>query len=65
MTEKNQRTEDATRYRIARSDAPIRTITDKIEEVFGLPTGSVVLVKPDGRKKRSDATIQSLRDEWE
>jgi hypothetical protein len=65
MTDATQRTEDATRYRTARSDAPIGTITAKIEDVFGLPEGSVVLIKPDGRKKRSNASIQSLRDEWE
>jgi hypothetical protein len=65
MTDAPERSEDASRYRVARSDAPIGTITAKIEEVFGLPQGSVVLVKRDGCKKRSDASIQSLRDEWE
>lgn len=65
MTDAPERSEDASRYRVARADAPIGTITAKIEEVFGLPQGSVVLVKRDGRKKRSDASIQSLRDEWD
>lgn len=64
MTDTHSRNEDPSRYRTARSDAPVGTITAKIEAVFNLPEGSVVLVKPDGRKKRSDATIRSLREEW-
>lgn len=64
MTNQVNHTEDPTRFRIARSDASVESITAKIEEVFGLPEGSVVLEKPDGRKERSDATIQSLREEW-
>lgn len=53
-----------TRVYQARQDASIFTIQNKIEIIFGLPVGSVKLVRPDGKKKRSDASVQSLRHEW-
>lgn len=53
-----------TRTNRAREDASVEVIQDKIEAVFGLPSGSVRIVKPDGRKKRADASIASLREEW-
>ena len=43
----------------------IRDIKQKIEEVFDLPHGCVVLVKPDRRRIRSDATIGTLRSHWD
>ncbi len=55
----------ATRYRAARNDASIRSIKKTIEQVFGLPEGSVALVKPDGGKIRADATVGTLRRNWE
>ena len=57
--------ENPTRYRVARNDSSIRTIKSTIENVFGLPEGSVALVKPDGSKIRSDATVGTLRKQWE
>ena len=53
------------RYRSARSDASIGSIKKQIEIAFGLPEGSVALVKPDGSKIRSDATIKTLRSQWD
>jgi hypothetical protein len=51
--------------RAARADASVGAIRRKIEEDFGLPTGSVALCGPDGRALRSDARIKTLRRRWE
>jgi len=59
------RIENPTRFRSARSDASVRSIRQKIEEVFGLPEGSVALCGPDGKALRSDAKIGTLRRRWE
>ncbi|EPA98764.1 hypothetical protein PG5_08540 [Pseudomonas sp. G5(2012)] len=55
----------AARYRAARSDAKVSSIRLRIEEVFGLPTGSVALCGPDGRPLRGNALIRTLRKRWE
>lgn len=52
------------RLRAARSDASVGTIRQTIEDVFGLPAGSVVLCGPDRRPLRADATIATLRRRW-
>ena len=57
--------EQAARYRAARSDATVARIRQTIEEVFGLPAGSVALCGPDGRALRGDALIKTLRRRWE
>jgi uncharacterized protein YigA (DUF484 family) len=38
-----------TRFKVARSDASVKTIQTTIEKVFGLPHGSVCLLTPDGQ----------------
>lgn len=53
------------RYRAARSDAKVARICLKIEEIFGLPEGSVALCGPDGRAVRGDALIKTLRRRWD
>ncbi|MFK0089213.1 hypothetical protein ACIQUS_18205 [Pseudomonas sp. NPDC090755] len=55
----------AARYRAARSDAKVSSIRSRIEEVFGLPAGSVALCGPDGRPLRGNAFIRTLRKRWE
>jgi len=55
----------AARYRAARSDAKVSSIRSAIEEVFGLPAGSVALCGPDRRALRGDARIRTLRKRWE
>lgn len=64
MSENNQRPQNPTRYRKARSDASIESIQKTLEEKFGLPTGSVRLVNPNGKKIRSDATVGTLISNW-
>lgn len=51
-------------YRAARSDGSIGSLQTTIEETFNLPEGSIRIVKPNGRAKRADASVQSLRSEW-
>jgi hypothetical protein len=53
------------RFRAARADARVGKIRKTIEEVFGLPEGSVALCGPDGKALRSNATIATLRNRWE
>jgi hypothetical protein len=58
------RTATPSRFRIARSDATVGTISKKIEEVFGLPEGAVALRGPNRRALRGDAKIATLRRRW-
>lgn len=53
------------RYRVARSDATVAIIRQKIEQLFGLPEGSVALCGPDGRALKGNAFIKTLRRRWE
>lgn len=55
----------ARRFRAARSDASVGSITRKIERVFGLPEGSVALCGPDRKALRRDARIGTLRRRWD
>lgn len=52
------------RMRAARKDASIGTVRHTIENVFGLPKGSVQLCGPDRVALRSDALIGTLRRRW-
>ncbi len=62
---KNSRISSPTRYRAARADAKVGTIRRTIEEIFGLPEGSVALCGPNKQALRADATIATLRKRWE
>ena len=63
--EENKRSSYPLRYRAARSDTKVGVIRSKIEEVFGLPKGSVALCDPSGAHLRSDARISTLRKRWD
>ena len=56
--------EQPARYRAARSNARVASIRQTVEQVFGLPEGSVALCGPDGRALRGDAFIKTLRRRW-
>jgi hypothetical protein len=56
--------ETARRYRSARVDGKVGSLESRIEKDYGLPPGSVMIVGPDGKDKRSDAKVQSLLAEW-
>lgn len=62
--EEKSSNEKSFRCRSARKDAIVGSIKRKIESVFGLPEGSVALLKPDGRELRADAKIGTLRQLW-
>lgn len=53
------------RYYSAKSTANVTTIQRTIEEVFGLPKGSVTFLKPDGQQISCKAKIARLRKYWE
>lgn len=59
-----ERVQQPARYRAARSDASVGSIRQEIERVFGLPSGSVAILGPDGRALRSDALIRTVRKRW-
>lgn len=54
-----------TRSRAVRSDARVGSIRTTIEDVFGLPEGSVKLCDPEGNSLRADAKIGTLRRRWD
>lgn len=60
----NERLQPSLRHRRARSDCSLKTLERVIERVFDLPAGSVRIVRPDGRKMRSDAFVDRLRKLW-
>ena len=51
--------------RAARTDATVGTMEKKIANHFKLPAEAVKLVRPDGRKFRSDATVASVLSTWD
>lgn len=54
----------AKRFRAANGSATIEKIQSKIEKTFGLPCGSVRLVKPNSKVRTHDGTVKSLRTTW-
>lgn len=52
------------RFKIARSDASVKSIQLSIEKVFGLPCGSVCLLTPENKKANPKSSIKKLRDNW-
>ena len=53
------------RLRAARADAKVGRVRSTIEDLFGLPEGSVILCGPDRKPLRADASIATLRRRWE
>jgi len=64
MAKKAKRSEKPRRVRIARVDGSVGSLEKRISKDYGLPLGSVRIVGPDGKDKRSDAKIRSLLHEW-
>lgn len=64
MAKRAQRVAKPIRVRMFREDASIASVERTIATKMGLPAGSVMLVYPNGRKARSDATVESLRRRW-
>lgn len=59
------KTEKPLRTRVMKSNASIPAAIKKIAKECGLPASSIQLVYPSGRAARSDATIGTLRAQWE
>lgn len=58
------KTFQAKRFRSARSDCSVPAMINNIGQLFYLPTGSVILVYPSGRKAQSNLTVGHLRSKW-
>lgn len=55
----------ATRKFVLRRDASVASGIKEIERVFGLPEGSVRLVRPgSNRAARGDKTVDALLKDW-
>jgi hypothetical protein len=52
------------RFRAACFDGTVGALEAEIERIFVLPSGCIKIVGPDGKDKRSDATVKSLWAEW-
>ena len=59
------RTETPRRFRRARKNASLDSVQKRLEDLLGLPYGSVKLILPSGRKARGDSSVESLRRSWE
>lgn len=64
MPQSVQKEQKPLRYRKARKDASIAKIQKAIEEEYGLPSGSVRFVNPDGKTLRRDALVGRLLRNW-
>ena len=65
MTKKSKRVEVARRVRSARVDGKVGPLEKRIAKDYGLPPGSVMIIGPNGKDKRSDAYIKNLLTEWD
>jgi hypothetical protein len=54
----------ARRFTDAHSDGKLSTLIRTILKTYNLPKGSVLIVKPDRRRMRRDATVFALRKAW-
>lgn len=64
MDSNEQKYRTPKRFLRARNDACVGTIKSRIEEVFGLPEGSVAIRTPELKPFRSDALISTVRERW-
>ncbi len=61
---RRKRVDPPRRQRGARNDGTVGSLTRGIERMLRLDPGSVKIVRPDGKKKRNDATVASLRRDY-
>jgi hypothetical protein len=52
------------RFRKARADAKIEALQGAIQKSFGLPSGCIKIVAPNGRKQRRNTTVGRLKKNW-
>lgn len=53
------------RFQNMKSNATVATAERKIAEEYGLPEGSVRLIRPGGKEANRNKTIGALRREWD
>jgi hypothetical protein len=63
-TTKKRKAEEPVRFRAARSDASVSSISRRIERDYQLPVGSVRIVSPSGRRLNDESTIGILLVKW-
>lgn len=63
-SKKKTRSYPAARKFALRTDASVESGQREIERVFKLPPGSVRLALPNGRRARSDKSIEALLRDW-
>lgn len=61
---KKTKQQNPVRFRAARVDATVASITRDIERAYHLPKGSVLLVLPSGRRAHIDGKIENLLNRW-
>jgi hypothetical protein len=59
------RAQTPTRFRRCRADARIGPVRLTIARLMGFPPEAILLVAPNGRRVRSDASVAHLRRLWE
>jgi hypothetical protein len=59
-----KKADNAKRHRVARKDASVPTLIKTIEATFNMPTGSVAVHYPTGRRAGANATAGSVRKRW-
>lgn len=52
------------RMNAARTDSRISSLTREIERRYGLPLGSVLIVRPSGRRMNKTSTVGRLLVAW-
>lgn len=61
----NGREDTPLRYRKLKADGTVGSAEQTIEDMLGLPAGSVRIMNPSGRDARSDKQIGTLRSDWD
>jgi hypothetical protein len=61
---KRLRNEVPSRFRKFRDDASIASVQRSLAKISGLPSGSVKIVYPSGRKVRTDSDVGKLKFYW-
>ncbi len=60
-----EREDKPRRFRNAREDARVGSLEKRIEDDYGLPSGSISIRNSDGSNTRSDKKIGNLKKEHE
>jgi len=59
-----KRKDKPSRYRKVKGNASVDSAERTAEKTLGLPSGSVKICLPSGRKARTDGSVDALRERW-